>query len=331
MSEASEQSSSDSELERLRALVEYLGEANEQLETVNRIVAAVNTSRSIEEVFELASEQVRALVPFDRASIALCEEGGETLRVFALSGERAGSLSVGARGPLKGSVTELALTERRTVVIPELKNEKRFNAYADLRREGFRSAVCVPLFSMRRAVGSLNLTSRTPDAYERGHLLALERLAAPLAIAIEKTQLLEESWERNEELRGLFEITRTFSTLSDTSQISGRLSRAISKLVGGEMGLIATFDRRKNEVRAEAPGYNTPSGLLQEFRFTLERESEDAPVYQTGAAFVSNEPMTDARLNRYFAERWGVRNVLCVPLKIKRELIGFIYIANRAG
>src|SRR5205085_7802425 len=49
---------SDSELERLRALVEYLGEANEQLETVNRIVAAVNTSRSIEEVFELASEQV---------------------------------------------------------------------------------------------------------------------------------------------------------------------------------------------------------------------------------------------------------------------------------
>ena len=315
----------------MRALVEYFSEANEQLETVNRIVAAVNTGRTIEEVFELATDQVRALVPFDRATIALCEEGGETLRVFALSGERAGSLEVGARGPLKGSVTELALTERRTVVIPDLQTEKRFNVYEDLRSEGFRSAACVPLFSMRRAVGSLNLTSREPGAYVRRHLAALERLAAPLAIAIEKTQLLEESWERNEELRGLFEITRTFSTLSDTSQISGRLSRAISKLVGGEMGLIATFDRRTNAVRAEAPGYNTPPGLLQEFHFTLERESADAPIYQTGAPFVSNEPMTDARLNRYFAERWGVRNVLCVPLKIKRELIGFIYIANRAG
>jgi signal transduction histidine kinase len=315
----------------MRALVEYLSEANEQLETVNRIVAAVNTGRTIEEVFELATDQVRALVPFDRATIALCEEGGETLRVFALSGESAGSLAVGARGPLKGSVTELALRERRTVVIPDLDSEKRFNVYEDLRRGGFRSAVCVPLFSMRRAVGSLNLTSREPGAYVRRHLAALERLSAPLAIAIEKTQLLEESWERNEELRGLFEITRTFSTLSDTSDISGRLSRAITRLVGGEMGLIATFDRRTNAVRAEAPGYKTPPGLLQEFHFTLERESADAPVYQTGAAFVSNEPMTDARLNRAFAERWGVRNVLCVPLKIKRELIGFIYIANRAG
>src|SRR2546430_13633429 len=50
-----------------------------------------------------------------------------------------------------------------------------------LRREGFSSAVCVPLFSMRRAVGSLSLTSLAPDAYRRRHLLALERLAAPLA------------------------------------------------------------------------------------------------------------------------------------------------------
>ncbi|HEX8559141.1 MAG TPA: GAF domain-containing protein [Pyrinomonadaceae bacterium] len=319
------------EVGRLRALAEGLAEANEQLETVNRIVAAVNTGRSIEEVFELATEQVRALVPFDRASIALCEQDGETLRVYALRGARAGSLAVGARGPLKGSVTELALTERRAVVIPELSEERRFNAYADLRREGFRSAVCVPLFSMRRAVGSLNLTSRSADAFRRGRLHALERLAAPLAIAIEKTQLLEESWERNEELRGLFEISRAFTTLSDTADVSGRLASAICKLAGAEMCLIASYDRRAGAVRAEGPGCNTPPGLLAEFHFKLERGDGDAPLYQTGEAFVSNDPTADPRLNRAFAERWGVRSALCVPLKIKRELIGFIYLANRPG
>ena len=319
------------ELERLRSLVEYLGEANEQLETVNRIVAAVNTGRNVEEVFELASEQIRSLVPFDRASIALCEEDGETLRVYALTGERVGSLTVGARGPLKGSVTELALTERRTVSIPELSRETRFNAYADLRREGFRSAVCVPLFSMRRAVGSLNLTSREPDAYGRVQLLALERLAAPLAISIEKTQLLEESWERERELRGLYEITRTFSTLASIEVISERLAGAICKLVGADIGLVATYDRRTNLVRAEAPGCNTPEGLVEQFRFELERGNLDAPLFQTGEPFVSNEPTSDARLNPAFAERWGVHSVMSVPLKIKRELIGFIYVANRAG
>ncbi|HEX8721213.1 MAG TPA: ATP-binding protein, partial [Pyrinomonadaceae bacterium] len=39
----------------------------------------------------------------------------------------------------------------------------------------------------------------------------------------------------------------------------------------------------------------------------------------------------DERLYPAFAERWGVRSVLSVPLKIKRELIGFIYVANRPG
>ena len=321
----------DAEVERLRALMENLVEANEQLEAVNRIVAAVNTGRTVEEVFELASEQIRTLVPYDRATIALCDEDGETLSVYALAGERAGSLAVGARGPLKGSVTELALTERRTVSIPELSEETRFNVYADLRREGFRSAVCVPLFSMRRAVGSLNLTSRTSAAYGRHHLIALERLAPPLAISIEKTQLLEQSWERERELRGLYEITRTFSTLANIEVISGRLAGAICKLVGAEMGLIATYDRRTNLVRAEAPGCNTPSGLVEEFRFKLERENLDAPLFQTGESFVSNDPTADERLNPTFAERWGVRSVLSVPLKIKRELIGFIYVANRAG
>ncbi|HEX8852985.1 MAG TPA: GAF domain-containing protein, partial [Pyrinomonadaceae bacterium] len=476
----------------------------------NRVVAAVNSSRTIDEVFSLASQQMRSLIPFDRASIALCEDSGESLRVFALSGEHAGSLAVGAKGPMRGSVTELALAERRMVVIPEVREERRFNVYEDLELEGFRSAVCVPLFSTHAAVGSLNLTSRTPDAFNPQHLLALERLAPPLAIAIEKVLLLEQTerrsremeaaaqrealaghigrklassldpstvlqetvdmlgralhvercfialfgegeadavlsyeylaradvlsmrghtkplrasaharrvlksgeavqipdlaetapddlrelyerlkvrsvlaapvhaggardgllevhdchrtrtWteeeqkllctvagqvsvaltnaqlyeasrHRNEELRGLFEISRTFSTLSDTSEISGRLARAIAKLVGGEMCLIATYDRRTNTVRAEASGYQTPPALIREFHFTLDKENQHAPVYLTGESFVSNEPLDDPRLNRVFIERYGIHSALSVPMRIKRELIGFIYVGNRPG
>jgi PAS domain S-box-containing protein len=58
---------------RTEALLGYLQEATEQVEVVNRVVAAVNSSRTIDEVFSLASEQMRSLVPFDRATIALCE------------------------------------------------------------------------------------------------------------------------------------------------------------------------------------------------------------------------------------------------------------------
>ncbi|HVG32143.1 MAG TPA: GAF domain-containing protein [Pyrinomonadaceae bacterium] len=492
------------------ALFDYLREATEQLEVVNRVVAAVNSSRTIDQVFTLASAQMRALIPFDRASIALIDGDGVHLRVFALSGEYAEPLSVGARAPMQGSVTELALKEREMIVIPELSEEKRFNVYDDLKSEEFRSAVCVPLYSDKGPIGSLNLTSRTPAAYTRKHLLALERLSPPLAIAIEKVLLLEQAehrskemeasaWReelagrigrqlsssldpssvlqetvdvlgkslgadrchitlfddhdeyalvgyeylsgnnvasmrghriplssseyaqrvlkadtplatsdikelaqdellvlygklgvrgvlaapiimsgahegllelhdcrearrwteddvrllgmvarevslaltnarlyeaarrRSEELEGLYKISRAFSTLTDISEIYGRLTRAIAQLVGGERCLIATYDRRRNTVRAEAPGYNTLPELIEEFRFTLDQDGASSYIYRTGESFYSNDPASDPRLNRSLIARYGVRSVLAVPMRIKRELIGFIYVANRPG
>ncbi len=505
--------------DEMSALFAYLREATEQLEVINRVVAAVNSSLTIEEVFNLASRQMHALIPFDRASIALCDEEGETLRVFALSGEHAGSLAVGASGPMRGSVTEYALAHRETVFIPELSAETRFNVYEDLQREGFHSALCCPLFSNRRAIGSLNLTSRTPAAYGRKHLLALERLAPPLAIAIEKVLLLEQAerrsreleatarreelagrigrqlsssldpsavlqetvdalgaalnadrchvtlldgeedyafvgyeylarrevsslrghriplrtsaysqrvadadapvahndirqidddeliklyarldvcavlaapvvvrgvhrgllelhmncdpreWSeddakllgavaaqvsvalanarlyeasrrRSRELEGLYKISRTFSTLTDTSEIYGRLTNAIAELVGGEKCLLATYDRRQGIVRAEAPGYNTPPEMIREYRFALSPEGASDFVYRTrdtafayrvGEPFFSNDPSTDERFNQEFVERYNIRSALIVPLLLKRDLIGFVYVANRPG
>ncbi|MBC7911629.1 MAG: GAF domain-containing protein [Pyrinomonadaceae bacterium] len=506
--------------DEMSALFDYLREATEQLEVVNRIIAAVNAGRSIEQMFSLASEQVRALVPFDRASIAIRNEDGENLRVFAISGQHAGSLAVGATAQLSGSVTEQALDRREMIVIPELSAEKRFNIYADLEREGFHSAVCCPLFSTRQAIGSLNLTSRTPDAYQRKHLLALERLGPPLAIAIEKVLLLEQSerrsremesaarreelagrigrqlsssldpsavlqetvdalgqalsadrchislfdggedyalvsyeylarrevaslrghriplrssrftqealaadapvaasdiraleqseltelyerlqvravlaapvivggahegllelhdgngaraWtederrlvgavaaqvsvaltnarlyeatrHRREELQGLYNISRAFSTLNDTSDIYGKLTKSIAGLVGGEKCLLATYDRRARAVRAEAPGYNTPPDMITGFQFSLNqnngggaylyRTGEQEYQYQIGDPFFSNSPADDERFNQEFLAQHGVRSVLIVPMLIKRELIGFIYVANRPG
>lgn len=505
--------------DEMSALFDYLREATEQLEVINRIVAAVNSSHTIDEVFSLASEQMRAMIPFDRASIALCEDGGETLRVFAMAGERTGSLEVGATAPMRGSVTEHALKEHEMVVIPELSEEKRFNVYEDLEKEGFRSAACCPLFSTRRAIGSLNLTSRLPAAYGRKHLLALERLAPPLAIAIEKVLLLEEAkkrtqeleatarreelaarigrklsgsldpssvlqetvdalgaalaadrchvtlldgeedyalvgyeylarreisslrghriplrssqyarrviesdaavahndikeleqdeliklytrldvcavmaaplivhgmrggllelhmncdprqWteddaklvgavaaqvsvaltnarlyeasrRRSQELEGLYKISRSFSTLTDTSEIYGRLTSAIAELVGGEKCLLATYDRRQAVVRAEAPGYNTPPEMIRDFQFTLTPESgseytyrtgESDFIYRTGEPFFSNDPASDERFNQEFVARYQIRSALIVPLLIKRELVGFVYVANRPG
>src|SRR5205085_447629 len=142
------------------------------------------------------------------------------------------------------------------------------------------------------------------------------------------------------ELEGLYKISRAFSTLTDTSEIYGRLTSAIAELVGGEKCLLATYYRRQETVRAESPGYNTPPEMIREYQFTLSPEGaseyvyrslESEHIYKTGEAFFSNDPSGDERFNQEFIARYRVRSVLIVPLLIKRELIGFVYVANRPG
>jgi signal transduction histidine kinase len=236
----------------MRLVFDYLREATRQLEVVENVISAVNSRRTIDQVFSIATEQIRALVPFDRASIALCDEENHRLRVFALYGDTSGSLSVGAVAEMHGSVTEFAIDRKRPVVISELKTEERFNPYDDLNREGFRSALCFPLFSNQKAIGSLNLTSRTASAYDRKHILLLERLAPPLAIAIEKALLLEQSENRakeiemaarREEIAG--RIGRQLSSSLEPAIILQEAVDALGRALGSDRCYIALFEEAK--------------------------------------------------------------------------------------
>jgi len=54
-------------------------------------------------------------------------------------------------------------------------------------------------------------------------------------------------------------------------------------------------------------------------------------AYRVGEPFFSNDPTTDERFNQEFVARYNVRSALIVPLMLKRDLIGFVYVANRPG
>jgi len=193
---------------------------NEQ-ETINRILLAVNESRTVEQLCKLAGEQLSFLIPFERASIALCDEDEGRLRIFGLFGSGVGSLVIGAVGELKGSVSEYAFSKRETVILQaiEIKN-RSFIHYEDHSREGFQSALCVPLFWGDKSLGTLNLTSRISSAYTSRHVELLEELRLPLSIAIEKIHLLDQTEQRNRELENLhFENDKLITELKEVSKI----------------------------------------------------------------------------------------------------------------
>jgi diguanylate cyclase (GGDEF)-like protein/putative nucleotidyltransferase with HDIG domain len=71
---------------------------------------------------------------------------------------------------------------------------------------GIRSVVYLPLSVTDRTIGSLILASRKPNAYSRGQIKLLEKVALQIAAPIENAQLYArlEQKSRSDELTGLF-------------------------------------------------------------------------------------------------------------------------------
>ncbi|HYN85183.1 MAG TPA: GAF domain-containing protein, partial [Pyrinomonadaceae bacterium] len=306
-------------------------------ELAGRIGRLLSSSLEPSNVLQGAVEMLGRALDASRCHVVLFEQDGGARSPAAVSYEYLdGTCAESLRGhalPLRespyaqrvlASDVPLALDDWREAEACELTE-----VYAGL---GVRSALAAPVHTGGARGGILELHDcRGPRQWTDDDKRLLGSVAAQVSVALTNAELYEAARLRAEELRGLFEISRTFSTLTDTSEISRRLARSIAKLVGGEMCLIATYDRRQNTMRAESPGYNTPPELVEEFHFRLDHENRDAPLYALAQSFLSNEPASDARLNRSFVERHRITSVLGVPMRIKRELIGFIYVGNRPG
>jgi signal transduction histidine kinase len=303
-----------------------------EIEKINRILLAVNASQTVEQLCSLAGEQIWKLIPFERASIALCDESEGRLRVFGLYGSGISPLVIGAEGKLKGSVSEYALEQRKIIIISDSdKERKTFIRHDDIAKEGFQSAVCMPLYSGDKRLGSLNLTSRQQEAYNERHINLLESLLLPLSLAVEKALLLDQKERRARELEGLYTISNSFSTITDLPQAYSELPRQIAELIGGEGAMMATYDAAKNLLRGEAAGYNISSELVGDFVFSLKNEGEAEYAFQLAKPFYSNDAQNDSRLDKKFTTKHGINSILGAPMFIKNNLLGFIYVINRQG
>jgi PAS domain S-box-containing protein len=170
--------------ERLRRSAERLG-------VLHDLDQAILSARSPAEIGRAALGRMRRMVPCHRCTVILFDFPHGQAQLLA--GYAAGSplppgtipleqLSAGEvlrRGTVR-SVDELAGLESLAPILRQLRDE------------GMRSVLSVPLLADAEAIGEVNLASRAPQAFTAEHRDIAMEIAAPLAIAIQQARLREE-------------------------------------------------------------------------------------------------------------------------------------------
>jgi|GEM_PF-1022290 len=230
----------EEELEPLKVLANQAGlaienatlyhqseEKAQQMAVLSEVSGILGSSLDIRNVYHAFTAEIKKIVDFDRASIALAE--GDELRFFAVASDMETELGDGATMPLEDTVTAWVMENKRTNIETDFTQEAQFPVNGKHLETGLRSAIRVPIFSKGEIIGTFNLSSRHPSAYGEREKEILEQVAGQLGVAVENSRLFIKIREREMELSKAYQELKA---AQDFMVESERL-RALGEMAGG--------------------------------------------------------------------------------------------------
>jgi signal transduction histidine kinase len=225
------------EAERLR---DELGRRIDLLEATSRAARALGSSLDLDAAFAALVQELRGLLPFDRAAILLVEPTGS--RIMATAGVGADDiLAPGASIGVPESLLERVIGEGRTIYREDIA-EDRHPEEADLRLLGVRSRVLAPLQVGARSIGVLALSRTEPASFRAEEIDLVTLLGRLVATAVQNLRTYEAERASADELRRLSSLRADFVSL-----VSHELRSPMAAVIGSAQ----TLQHRWRELKPE--------------------------------------------------------------------------------
>ncbi len=202
-----------------------------RLETLNEVSRRLASVHDTDQILSLIVGETSRLVNAEAVALRLLE-GDE----FVLSArtEAAAPLTRRERVTAAGSLSGLIVRERTPIVIEDLRAESRYEAAhtrgaAEL---GFRGFLGVPLNVRGRAIGTLNVYTRSARRFLPDEVSLVSALADQASLAIEKGRLLREAEAGRQLLDRLYRVAIAMQTPSGREERLRAFIRGAHDVVG---------------------------------------------------------------------------------------------------
>ena len=238
-------------------------ERSERISAINQIANVINSSLESGRLHESLIVELKKLVNFDYAAVALFDEKGEGFEKRQLWPERR----------LTGRIPAVAATSSATAWV--FRNRTSL-CVGDLRLEpiehgaefpmGTLSCLCVPLYATGRGgriSGTLNLGSNATNAFSKHDVEVLEEMSPHIAVAMHNARLLDNLQQSLEEVtrarEKLHEANEELKTLDEMkTNLLSNVSHELRTPLVSVMGYTDMLFNRKvgaiNEVQSEYLG-----------------------------------------------------------------------------
>lgn len=182
-----------------------LRRTTERIQIQHQIDRAILAAQSADEIAHAALSRLQDLIPCRRTSIAEIDWTRQQARDLIILDEGELEAKEMSWHPLSGAgqaAIDLIQQGEAHVVRDIAALEAPSHMERLMMDFGVRTYISVPLVVRDTPVGTLNMSSETPDFFTTDHVEILEEVAASLAIALQQARLLEQT-QRDAETRSL--------------------------------------------------------------------------------------------------------------------------------
>ena len=303
-------------------LYQAMQERAKRSEMISQITTTVNAGRGLAEIGKLIFEQLTSVIPFDHISLSLLDDSKRNIRQWLLTEHGALAYSKSLI-PLADSALAQIVENEQAQIYDDIS--RLIPPYPDdqaLLDDDIKSKIAIPLITKMRPYGSFNLGRRQPDAYRLSDLHLLEQVISQIAVAVEKSRVIDAITQHNTELKGLTHFSEMLASTIDLGLIVDTALSMIPRLLPGDVQGLIIAGEQGNYLGVAVPfDFDQTERVITDIQNTfLEINEGQLPtelIYSKNLA--GNMPVP---------ADWQPVTVLHLPIITRLGTLGIIYVAS---
>jgi sigma-B regulation protein RsbU (phosphoserine phosphatase) len=284
-----------------------------QLEFLQRLADALNTTLDLNTLMHRVADLVRAVIDYRIFAILLVSDRSNELRMRFQTGHTAAIERL--RIKLGRGISGSAAQSRKSILVEDVSAiDNYINANPSVRSE-----LAVPLIVKNRVIGVIDLQSEVVGFFTEDHQRLLELVASRMATAIENARLYTRVSRQAHTLTVLQEMSRELTSILDPDDLLERIGATLKRVVDFHMFTILLWNQVTEQFEHR---FSTRYGeRVQRERNVRRGEGLIGTAARERMAILAPDTRKDARYREDNAE---TRSELTVPLIYKGNVIGIL-------
>lgn len=289
------------------------------LEFLNQITGTALESDNLESSLQILVAQIAVLFKADDCFFARWDEGNDLTIPMVAYGSFRDTYPRMRFEPGENTLTSSIMKAGHPLFIAETKDSPYINP-ALASRFTSRSMLGIPLIAQKSKLGALILGYNQSRSFDTGEISRAEIAAEQIALAMLKSQLLEEARKKVVELTTLHDVASASIQVDNEDQLIARATEIIGKNLFSDNFGILLLDGNTRILHAH-PSYR--------FMAAMRMRTLDVPLGKgvTGQVAETGQPMRIGNVNQlenYLKVDERISSELAVPIKIKDRVLGVI-------